>query len=269
MSSPRKPRTDKPMDPLAGSRKSSRRKPAEPPCGPAISCTAVQYYRAIPDFAACSQQSLSPLHGEMLDAVIIRRMAYLAIPEIRRIPSARRTGETAMIWAALSIGVTVLLAIWTVRPRSSAALDAPFRWLVLPDEPVIPNAIVARRSLPALAVTYPAWRGSDESWRAEKPLQPWFRSYAPYAAVAVFGALSLDLSAQGMGVPEIVPTHHPVYEQASHQPGDIGLQQRVADADPSSLTSTWFDAPHSAVFDTAAIAPSWQAPPEIHHDWWA
>ena len=267
MSSSRKPRTDKSMDPPAGSRKASRRTTAEPLGAPAISCTVVQY-RAIPDFAACPQQSLSPLHGEMLNAVIIRHMAYLAIPEISRIPGARRTGETAMIWAALSIGVTVLLAFWTVRPRSRAALGAPGRWLVLPDEPVIPDVIAARPALPAVEVTYPTWRSMDLSGRAEKPMQPWFRSYAPYAAVAVFGALSLDLTALGMGVPEIMPTHQPVYDQAAQQHEVVGVRQ-LADAELSGLVSAWFDTSHDGVFDTSAIAPAWPAPHDIHPDWWA
>lgn len=186
-----------------------------------------------------------------------------------------------MIWAALSIGLTVLLAVWTVRPRSSAfALGSPCHWLVLPDAPLpVPalapfEAVPVRSSLPAVVVTYPAWSASNQGWRAEKPLKPWFRSLAPYAvAAAAFGAVSLDLTALGLGVPEMVAPdlhdrHTVVHEPAAGRPG----LEHWAEADFSTL----FGPPHDAILGLDSVAwdqsdamtPAWQRPYEPSHDWW-
>jgi hypothetical protein len=182
-----------------------------------------------------------------------------------------------MIWAALSIGLTVLLAVWTVRPRAGAcALGSTSQWLVLPDEPLsVPalaptQAIPVRSSLPAVIVTYPAWSTSSQAWRADKPLKPWFQSMAPYAVVAAFGAVSLDLTALGLGVPEIAPAHLFDNQPAAHESvaGGFGL-----DTDLSAL----FGTPNDAAFGQDSVAwdqlglvtPAWQRPPEPSHDWWA
>lgn len=180
-----------------------------------------------------------------------------------------------MVWATVSIGLTVFLAIWIVRPRPGAfAIGAPSRWLVLPDEPSSDRALVlleansVRATLPALAVVRPAWSAAGESWRTEKPLKPWYRSAAPYA-VAALGAVSLDLTALGLGVPEIVPTHQALYDQPA--------QHEAASADFSGWTSLLFDTPPDAIpgMDAVASAPSdaatafWQGSHEISHDWWA
>jgi hypothetical protein len=181
-----------------------------------------------------------------------------------------------MIWA-LSIGLTVLLAVWTVRPRAGAcALGSPSRWLVLPDEPLpvpalaLPAAIPVRSSLPAVIVTYPAWSASSQDWRADKPLTPWFRSMAPYAVVAAFGAVSLDLSALGLGVPEIAPPSSFDGPPTLHKTFAAGLGH---DADLLAL----FGTPHDSAFGldpvgwdpSDAFVPAWQRPPELNHDWWA
>jgi len=181
-----------------------------------------------------------------------------------------------MIWAALLIGTTVLLAISTARPKSARL--QPRDWLVLPDEPqpavlALPRAAAVRPMLPALAVVFPSWSAADEGWRTEKPLKPWFRSPAPYAVTVAMGAVSLDLTALGLGVPEIAPTHRPYHDHGpDHAPAD----------------AIWFPLEHAAtdaLFDTAAakgfgldlavwdqsdlIAPSWERPHEASHDWWA
>lgn len=185
-----------------------------------------------------------------------------------------------MIWATLSIGLTVLFAVWTVRPRRNAfAPGLPRYWLVLPDEPlpvpmvVLPEASPAR-SLPAVVVTYPAWSATGQGWRAEKPLKPWFRSMAPYAVVAAFGAVSLDLTALGLGVPEIASTHLTGGQPASHEPLAHGLGfERLAGIDLSAL----FETSHDSIFgmdaitwdQPDAITPAWQLPHQPSHDWWA
>ena len=178
-----------------------------------------------------------------------------------------------MIWAALSIGLTVLLAVWTARPQASAsAFGSPSRWLVLPDEPfavaasALPEAAPVRSSLPAVIVTYPAWSASSQVWRAEKPLKPWFRSMAPYAVVAAFGAVSLDLTALGLGVPEAVPSHLLDGRPAAHE-------SFVPDTGFSAL----FGASHDSDIGLGAVAwdqsglmsPAWLHQAEASHDWWA
>jgi hypothetical protein len=172
-----------------------------------------------------------------------------------------------MIWAALLIGATALLAIWTVRSRSNEwALGDPSRWLVLPDEPApkalaIPQAVCA--GLPAIVVARPSWSAMDESWRAEKPFQPWFRSPAPCAVAVAVGAMSLDLTALGLGLPEIMPTHLPLHDRHDRSDAVWPAFER--------------EAPHAAHedfgIDLAAwgqsdfIVPSWEHAPS--HDWWA
>jgi hypothetical protein len=93
---------------------------------------------------------------------------------------------------------------------------------------------------------------------------------APYAVVAAFGAVSLDLSALGLGVPEIVAAPLSEAQPASqeHAAAGFGL-----DADLSAL----FGTPHEGTFglESAAwdqsdfVVPAWQRPPEPSHDWWA
>jgi hypothetical protein len=175
-----------------------------------------------------------------------------------------------MIWAALLIGVTVFLAIRSIRtPIDGGAHGGPRDWLVLPDEPRTKAVVLP--ALPAVEVIYPTWTAcSDESWRAEKPLHPWFRSPAPYAVAAAFGAVSLDLTALGLGVPEIVPTHRPLH--------DHGQDHHLSDGFRFPAE------PAPALFETAAdhggfgldlvawdksdfIVPSWDHAPS--HDWWA
>ncbi len=185
-----------------------------------------------------------------------------------------------MIWATVSIGLTVLIALWTARPQRSAFGPSLTRhWLVLPDEPLplpalaLPEASPAR-SVPAVVVTYPAWSASSHSWRAEKPLKPWFRSMAPYAVAAAFGAVSLDLSTLGLGVPEIVADHAPGGQPAAREPfvHDLGLD-RLAGIDLSALFETSHDpifAMESIAWDQPdAIIPAWQLPHQPSHDWWA
>lgn len=191
-----------------------------------------------------------------------------------------------MVWAALSIGVTILLAIWTVRPRPNEfALEAPRRWLVLPDErlPVhalaLPSVIAVRPALPVPAVRYRAWSVPNQSWRPEKPLQPWFRRPTPYAVAAVFGAVSLDLTALGLGVPEIVPTHLPLHDQPpAHELGAVGFAlDRLVEPGLTGLTATLFDTFHEGASgldafawgQSDALTPPWQRPHEASQDWWA
>ena len=184
-----------------------------------------------------------------------------------------------MIWAALSIGLTVLLAVWTARPRpSEAGLDALRRWLVLPDEPslipALPTPVTVRPTLPALAVAYPMWSASTQGWRAEKPLTPWFRRPAPYAVASVFGAVSLDLTALGLGVPEIVADHSHDGQPAAHDTPAYGLGlERLAGIDLSALFETSHDSifgMESIAWDQAdAIPPTWQLAHQPSHDWWA
>src|SRR3569832_1386898 len=113
-----------------------------------------------------------------------------------------------MILAALLIGLTVIFTVWSVRPPSkSRAPDAHRLWLVLPDEPrpailALPQTAPVRPMLPALAVTYPAWTEVGQGWRAEKPVQPWFRAGAPYAEGLALGVMAHALTALGLGVPE-------------------------------------------------------------------
>jgi hypothetical protein len=182
-----------------------------------------------------------------------------------------------MIWAALSIGLTVLLAVWSVRPQARAcALGSPSRWLVLPDEPrpvpalALPAVIPVRSSLPAVIVTHAAWSAPSQGWRAEKPLTPWFRSMAPYAAVAAFGAVSLDLSALGLGVTEIAPPSLLDGQSAPHETAGAGFG---LNADLSALFGESHDTAFvldSAAWDQSDFAvPAWQRPPEPSHDWWA
>lgn len=197
-----------------------------------------------------------------------------------------------MIWVALLIGATVLFSAWLSRsPSDEAAFSHPRNWLVLPDEPspAPPTALLApaaRPALPVVAVAYASWSGSDEGWRAEKPFRPWYRSPAPYAAAVAFGAMSLDLTALGMGVPEIFPTHLPIHhDDRSHdrheQDHAAGLGRESFAAwtpehpDPlAGLFDTHHAAdagfPHPPAWDQADfIAPSWDRPHEAGHDWWA
>lgn len=178
------------------------------------------------------------------------------------------------MWAALLIGATVLLAVWAARPGSGAcARIDPRDWLVLPDEPpspalALPEVAPVRSTLPVLAVVFPSWTASNEGWRAEKPLQPWFRSPAPCAVACVMGAVSLDLTALGLGVPEIMPTHLPHHDRS----GEHGSSDAIRFP---------FDHASDALFETGAgidlaawdrsdfIAPSWARPYEASHDWWA
>jgi hypothetical protein len=181
-----------------------------------------------------------------------------------------------MIWAVLSIGLTVLLAVWTARPQAGAsALSSPGLWLVLPDEPrpvpalALPAVIPAGSFLPAVIVTYPAW-SSSQAWRADKPLKPWFRNMAPYAVATVFGATSLDLTALGLGLPEIASPSLFDGQPAPHLSSAAGLG---LDADLSAL----FGSAHNADFGMDSFAwdqsdlmtPAWQQPYEPSHDWWA
>lgn len=178
------------------------------------------------------------------------------------------SGDSNMIWAAVLLGATVFLSLCAARrPRNDVQ---PRRWLVLPDEPR-PQA-AALPALPAIAVIHPAWRASGESWRADKPLKPWFRAAAPYATALAVGALSLDLTALGLGVPEIFPTHQPVHHHAvDHDPRGGAWPGSDGIVIPEAL----FDSPRHAGFgmDLAAwdqsdfIVPSWDHAPS--HDWWA
>jgi hypothetical protein len=177
-----------------------------------------------------------------------------------------------MIWAALLIGVTVFLAIRTARrPSDARASGGPRHWLVLPDEPrTKPLALPA---LPAVVVSYPAWSASDQSWRADKPFQAWFRSPAPHAVAAAMGAVSLDLTALALGVPEIAPTHLPLHDRH----GDHDLSDAVWSA--SDTMPALFGTSHAdpggfgvglAAWDPSDfIVPSWERSPEASHDWWA
>jgi hypothetical protein len=181
-----------------------------------------------------------------------------------------------MIWAALFIGLTVLLAVRTARPQGGAfAPGSPRQWLVLPDEPSLvpvldlPQAIPGRAGLPAVAVTYANWSAPSQAWRAEKPLTPWFRHLAPYVVVAAFGATSVDLTALGLGVPEIVATQPAAPESSAAGRGF----EHFTDGDLAAL----FGSAHDTTFGgdsfawdaPAPLTPAWQISPEPSHDWWA
>jgi hypothetical protein len=162
---------------------------------------------------------------------------------------------------------------------------APSEWLVLPDEPPVkalslPEVAAARPRLPALAVAYPSWSASNEGWRAEKPLKPWFNSPAPYAVAVAMGAVSLDLTAVGLGVPEIVPTHGPLHDGGGDRDFIDAIRlpfEHDWSDDSPALAPALFGAPgHGgfgidvAVWDQPdAIVPSWQGAHEASNDWWA
>jgi hypothetical protein len=179
-----------------------------------------------------------------------------------------------MIWVALLIGATVLLAIASGRRApADAALGAPRNWLVLPDEPARGGALAllapAASTLPALAILQPVWTAVPaQSWRTDKPVRPWFRGPAPYAVAMALGAISLDLTAAGLGVPEIFPTHLSAHHQHAapaladpdHGAGAM-FGGFVADAAPSAEAIAWLQPDF--------IAPSWERPHEHGHDWWA
>ncbi|MGZ3278039.1 MAG: hypothetical protein ACXWKT_07965 [Caulobacteraceae bacterium] len=142
----------------------------------------------------------------------------------------------------------------------------------------LPRAAADRPSLPALAVAYPSWSGSDESWRAEKPFRPWFRGPAPFAVAAAMGAVSLDMTALGLGVSEIFPTHLPAqHHEAAH--GHAGRGQAAAMHPDSVDLSALFAASHAAdpgyavdhpaIGQSDFIAPSWERPHQPSHDWMA
>jgi hypothetical protein len=191
-----------------------------------------------------------------------------------------------MIWAALLIGTTVLFAAMASRSSVRAAeLGSPLHWLVLPDEPTpmevlaLPRSTAARTSLPAVVVTCASWTKSDESWRAEKPLRSWFRGPGPIAVAAAMGAVSLDLTALGMGVPEIFPTHATAdrHETAHGHTGPMHAADLFG-SDAIALPAM-FEAPHAAgpspVSDHFAlggsdfIVPSWHQTDHASHDWMA
>jgi hypothetical protein len=193
-----------------------------------------------------------------------------------------------MIWAALLIGAAVLLAARTSRSRTNeAALGGPRHWLVLPDAPTpmavpaLPHAADPRSSLPAVAVAvvYPSWSSPDEGWRAEKPLRSWFRGPAPFAVAAAVGVAALDLTALGMGVPEIFPTHVSAdRHEISHGHTGHGQAADLWSSDAIDL-SALFEAPqaadpgfapHHAAWDRSDFtAPSWERSHEVSHDWMA
>lgn len=190
-----------------------------------------------------------------------------------------------MIWAALLIGATVLFAVATGWRRThDHALGAPGRWLVLPDEPMpmavraLPRSADLQSSLPAVAVAYPSWTSRDESWRAEKPLRSWFQGSGPIAVAAVMGAVSLDLTALGMGVPEIFPTHATAdRHETAHGHTNPTHAADLLGLDPIALPV--FAAPHTAGPGLASdhfafngsdfIVPSWERTDHASHDWMA
>lgn len=187
-----------------------------------------------------------------------------------------------MIWAALLIGATVLLAIWVGRAAPSrAAVGAPRNWLVLPEpRPGLALALPkpACSTLPALAVIYPAWSAanedSHEAWRAEKPMRPWFRGAAPYAVAMALGAISLDLSAAGLGVPEIFPTHLPVHHERQihghghgNDPAGLALDRSFGAWTPDHAAALAGEGVAWAKPDF--VMPSWDRPHDHGHDWWA
>jgi hypothetical protein len=127
-----------------------------------------------------------------------------------------------------------------------------------------------------VAVDYPSWSRSDESWRAEKPLRPWFRGPAPYAVAAAMGVAALDMTALGMGVPEIFPTHQaadrhetvhghtgqaPAADLWSSDTLDLSALFSATPADHSSVQLAWDHA------DLAA--PAWTPSHQASHDWMA
>jgi hypothetical protein len=188
-----------------------------------------------------------------------------------------------MIWVALLIGVTILFSARLGRsPMRDAAFSHPRHWLVLPDEP----PPVPPRALPVLVAARASWSGRDESWRADRPFRPWLQNPVPYAAAVAFGAVSLDLSALGMDVPEIFPTDLPVHhDDASHHaaapdhPAGFGLESfEVWAPGPPDPLAGLFDTHHpgdagvlhAAAWDpSAVVAPSWAPPHEAGHGWWA
>jgi hypothetical protein len=174
-----------------------------------------------------------------------------------------------MIWAALLIGATVFLAVSIIRAPTEGA--GTRHWLVLPDEP--PAKPAALPALPAIPVIRPAWSSSDESWRADKPLKPWFQSPGSYAADVAFGAISLDLTALGLGVPEIMPTHWPVHDRPDH----ADAVWPAAPPEPTHAAHDGFGLDLAAWDQSDFIVPSWDrsdfiVPSWEHapsHDWWA
>jgi hypothetical protein len=185
-------------------------------------------------------------------------MAYLAIPAVRRTQCNRERG-----------GHDLGVVHWF--DSAFGGLDGP-----VADGRVVPRlaiplaeAIPVRSSLPAVIVAYPAWSVPSQGWRAEKPLKPWFRSMAPYAVVAAFGATSIDLTALGLGVPELTSPH--LFESQT------AFQEHAAGFGLGADLSALFGTPHDAAFGLSAsawdqpdfITPAGQRPPEPSHDWWA
>ena len=83
----------------------------------------------------------------------------------------------------------------------------------------------------------------------------------------------LDLSALGMGVPEIVPTHLRDGHPASHDHSAVGFGfERLADADFSALfetsATTLFGRDSVAWDQPDFMAPAWRLPHQPGHDWW-
>lgn len=173
-----------------------------------------------------------------------------------------------MIWAALLIAATVILAVHIVRaPNSGVANGGPRDWLVLPDEPR--TTALALPAVPAVEVIRPTWSVVGETWRGEKPLHPWFRNPAPYAVAAAFGAVSLDLTALGLGVPEIMPTHLPLHDhaEAHHHSDGFWFPSEPAPALFESAADTGYGIDLAAWDKSDFIVPSWDHAPS--HDWWA
>jgi hypothetical protein len=187
---------------------------------------------------------------------------------------------------AIAVILTTLafaLLAWANRPlRSQDTLGAHRHWLVLPDEPAFstgPEPSPGQSFLPA--VIRVQWRKVDEDWRSAKPAEPWFRLSGFAAVTVAVGLLSTDLSALGLGVPEIFPTHDlaqnlaPNSDRHHEQPGanfsDLRFDAlfdthgvQTADAQPHANLdySAWLDtsdfilpASHQALHDT--------------HEWWA
>jgi len=191
-----------------------------------------------------------------------------------------------MICAALLIGATVLFAALISRSRTSDVMfGAPRHWLVLPDDPLpmavlaLPRTAAALSSLPAVATIYPSWSSSDESWRAEKPIRPWFRGPAPFAVAAAMGVMSLDMTGLGLGVPEIFPTHLPAaHREVVQEHAGQGHLAHLWSPDSVDL-SVLFEASHASdpgsVLDHLAldqsdfIVPSWERAHDPSHDWMA
>jgi hypothetical protein len=107
----------------------------------------------------------------------------------------------------------VFLALSLILPRTRKAVDrsAPRHWLVLPDaEPArggLPAVIPVCATLPALHVSARFFafhaQGPDEG-----PGAYWRRPFLVYGVALAFGAVSLDLSAASLGVPEITLQDH-------------------------------------------------------------